>query len=345
MENNNSLLIVVDAGHGGWDNGASFQGRLEKDDNLRLALEVRKQLEAMGAKVLMTRSTDVFVTLQDRAQMANQADADLFISLHRNSYTHQTPTTKGVENFIYLTAPEATSGRAATLVLDAVVEQGVQANRGVSRGNYYVVRRTSMPSMLLEMGFIINDEDNRLFDEKLVPYANAIARGALAFFGGAAPPVVPPMPVEPQPLPPSPVGPYPPQPVQPADNSVSAAQRALNSYFGSNLTIDGLFGPLTRAAIIRALQQVINDSCGTNLAVDGVLGPLTKAALPTFSAGDKGPGVKLVQIMLAVRGYDAGAIDGIYGPRTRTAVVMFQRDNYLLPDGVAGPKTITKLLS
>ena len=77
--NSNNLLIVVDAGHGGWDNGASWNGRLEKDDNLRLALEVQRQLLAQGVPVLMTRDTDVFVPLADRVQMANDANASLFI--------------------------------------------------------------------------------------------------------------------------------------------------------------------------------------------------------------------------------------------------------------------------
>lgn len=179
----NELLIVVDAGHGGWDNGASFEGRLEKDDNLALALEVQRQLAAQCVNVLMTRDTDVYVTLQDRAQMANDANADLFISLHRNSYIEQTPYTNGVENFIYLTAPSETTERAAGYVLDCVVDVGVQSNRGVSRGDYYVLRRTAMPAMLLEMGFIINDIDNALFDEHLVEYAAAIAKGAMQYFG------------------------------------------------------------------------------------------------------------------------------------------------------------------
>jgi N-acetylmuramoyl-L-alanine amidase len=74
-----------------------------KDDNLRLALEVQKQLVGQGIKVLMTRDSDVYMTLADRAAMAKQADADLLVSLHRNSYIEQTPSTNGVDNYIYLT--------------------------------------------------------------------------------------------------------------------------------------------------------------------------------------------------------------------------------------------------
>ncbi len=177
------MLVVVDAGHGGWDNGAQFDGRLEKDDNLAMALALRDELEAQCVRVLMTRDTDIFVELKDRADMANEADADLFISLHRNSYTELTPGTAGVENWIYLTAPVNTTERAASLVLDEVVGAGVQANRGVRRGNYYVLRKTKMPAMLFENGYIINRGDNILYDRKLNDYARAIAAGTLRYFG------------------------------------------------------------------------------------------------------------------------------------------------------------------
>ena len=182
MVNSDELLIVIDAGHGGWDNGASWEGRLEKDDNLRLALEVEKELRRNNIPVLMTRDSDVYVSLTDRVNMANEAGADLFVSLHRNSYIEHTPTTNGVENYIYLTAPAETTGLAAQLVLDSVVRVGVQSNRGVSRGNYYVLRRTVMPAMLLEMGFIIDERDNMLFDKHMEEYAAAIVRGIMRYF-------------------------------------------------------------------------------------------------------------------------------------------------------------------
>lgn len=352
MEQRDNLIIVVDAGHGGWDNGASWEGRLEKDDNLRLALAVQKQLKTQkNVTVIMTRDTDVFVELSERADIANNAGANIFISLHRNSYIEPTPITNGVENWIYLTAPEHTE-RAAIIVLNEVVKVGVQNNRGVKRGNYYVVRRTLMPSMLLEMGYIINEEDNRLFDEKLTDYARAIAVGILCFFGlEFSTETLPPSPEIP-PWPPSPeipAGPlFPLCPACPSAGSSSAlvkeAQRSLNMNFGSDILIDGLFGPLTRAAAVRALQIVINRQCGVYVEVDGVFGPETMAAIPEIREGDRGEGALLVQILLALNGYDAGGLDGIFGPKTKTALQIFQRDHYLIPDGIAGRDTITMLL-
>ena len=325
MESNENLLIVVDPGHGGFDNGASFQGRLEKNDNLRLGLAVRDALQALGMRVLMTRSDDTFIPLRERAAMANDADADLFVSLHRNSYTEQTPSTKGVENFIYLTAPEATARRAARLVLDNVVNVGVQADRGVNRGNYYVLRRTNMPAMLLEMGFIINEEDNRLFDENLYEYAAAIARGVQQYFGTVPAPA--------------------PAPPGVSADKIRRAQQALNNRYRSGLAADGIRGPATRRAAVRALQTELNSSQGANLTVDGVFGPAIRAAIPNVTYGYRGGLVYLLQTLLLLAGYDPGTIDGTFGARTRSALLMFQRDHYLTPDGIAGPNTFARLLS
>jgi N-acetylmuramoyl-L-alanine amidase len=313
------LLIAIDAGHGGWDNGASWNGRLEKDDNLRLALEVQKQLLAQGIRVLMTRDTDVYVTLSDRAAMANQAGADLFVSLHRNSYIMHTPTSNGVENFIYLTAPWETAGRAAQDVLDQVVSVGVQSNRGVQRGNYYVVRRTIMPAMLLEMGFIIDEIDNQLFDEHLVEYAAAIAKGIMVYFGLEF------------------------QQTPGCSQLIMQAQQVLNQHFGLAIPINGVFDATTRKAAVMALQMALNNDFGAGLAVDGILGPKTMAAFPNVFFGHRGNVVLAVQILVQFNGYDVGGLDGIFGAMTQAAVKQFQSGNNLNPDGVVGQSTLWAL--
>ncbi len=328
MESPANLLIVVDAGHGGWDNGAQFEGRLEKDDNLRLALAVERALRAQGVDVLMTRSTDVFVPLNDRARMANEADADLFISLHRNSFPEQTEGTKGVENFIYLTAPLETSGRAAQLVLVELNEVGVQRMIGVSRGNYAVLRRTNMPAMLLEMGFINNEEDNRLFDEKLEEYAQAIARGILAYFGiNYRTPS--------QPLPSG-------EPV--VENEIYDMQELLEQRYGFGLRPTGRFDEATKKAAVIALQIELNGAYDAQIPVDGILGPRTLNAIRPFRQGSKGGLVALLQVLLILNGYDPGEVDGNFGPKTSAALRFFQRDHFLTPDGIAGPKTFAALV-
>jgi len=173
--------IVLDAGHGGTDPGAVNGSRLEKDDNLNLALAVAQRLRARGQQVIMTRSTDVFVPLVERSAISNRSNADLFVSIHRNAAA--SPSANGVENFVYI-QPRPVELQAAQIVLDKIVNAGVQSNRGVKRGNFAVLRNTTAPSMLLEMGFISNARDNQLFDQNFNAYADAIAEGVMrALFG------------------------------------------------------------------------------------------------------------------------------------------------------------------
>jgi len=323
------ILIVVDPGHGGWDNGASWEGRLEKDDNLRLGLEVRDQLEAMGISYIMTRDTDVFVTLADRADIANAAGADLFVSLHRNSYPEQIPTAMGVENYIYLTAPEETTGRAARLVLNNVVDVGVQADRGVSRGDYYVLRKTQMPAMLLEMGFIINEIDNQLFDEHLAQYAEAIVRGIMQYFG---------LPVGEITGPPTecPACPNP---------DVMHAQLLLNDRFGLSTPVTGIFDSTAMRAGIIAMQMALNSDLGTELTIDGILDPLTLETLGRVLPGNRGFVVLAIQLALMLNGYFPDTPSGIFDMQTQQAVQEFQRDNNLAATGVADKDTLLRLFS
>ena len=173
--------IVIDAGHGGDDPGAVNAGRLEKDDNLRLAQAVQQKLLAQGQRVVMTRDSDVFVALLTRSEIANDSGADIFVSLHRNAVENN-PSANGVENWVYTNAAPAAKEYAQT-VLSRIVDVGVQSNRGVKAGNFSVLRNTGMPAMLLEMGFITNDRDNELFDQNLDAYAGAIAQALLESLG------------------------------------------------------------------------------------------------------------------------------------------------------------------
>jgi len=177
--------VVIDPGHGGHDFGAVSGGRRESDDTLRLSLAVRDLLQAQGQRVIMTRTSDVFVTLGERSEISNRNNADLFISIHRNSST--AASANGVDNYVFTTAPDRTVQNAFD-VLDEVVDVGVQNNRGVMRSNFAVLRNTIAPSMLLEMGFITNARDNQLFDQNFNAYAVAIARGIMNALYETTPP-------------------------------------------------------------------------------------------------------------------------------------------------------------
>lgn len=177
------IIVCLDAGHGGTDAGAVNGDRLEKNDNLRMALAVRDKLENAGSErltVLLTRADDAALELQQRVDLANENGATLFVSLHRNSGGG-----KGVEVWTS-SLKEKAECRLVQYIMDALEQAGVQKVRGVKHGtagnpavSYTVVGRTEMPACLVELGFIDNDEDNALLDSHWDAYAQAIADGIL----------------------------------------------------------------------------------------------------------------------------------------------------------------------
>ena len=166
--------IMVDAGHGGYDGGASYNGRLEKDDTLRLALAVGELLSEKGYDVEYTRTTDVYDSPVQKARIGNDSNADLFVSIHRNS--SPTPNTyKGVQTLVY--ADVGLKADLARSVNNELEKVGYRNINVVERPNLAVLRRTKMPAILVETGFINNDEDNARFDSQFDETANAIATG------------------------------------------------------------------------------------------------------------------------------------------------------------------------
>lgn len=170
-------LVVIDAGHGGNNPGAVYNGRQEKDDVFALAMAVGRILEQNGVDVYYTRTADIYESPYQKAMEGNAVGADYFVSLHRNSSPYPNQY-MGVETLVY-----NRYGRAARLaenINSRLVEIGFE-NQGVNeRPNLVVLNRTQMPSVLVEVGFINTDADNRLFDERFDEIANAIADGILA---------------------------------------------------------------------------------------------------------------------------------------------------------------------
>lgn len=174
--------VMIDAGHGGYDNGASFEGRTEKNDTLNLALAVGNILENKGVDVLYTRTTDVYQSPSEKANIANRSDAAYFISIHRNSST-EPETYSGVQTLVY-----ADAGIPALFAknINEELERVGFTNLGTEvRPNLAVLRRTNMPAALLEVGFINTEQDNRIFDLKFPEVAQAIANGILETIQGA----------------------------------------------------------------------------------------------------------------------------------------------------------------
>ena len=168
--------IMLDAGHGGRDPGAVFNGRQEKDDTLRLTLAIGEILQNNGVDVEYTRTTDVYTSPYERAMKANNAGVDFFISIHRNSFPTDNEVS-GVESLVYdLSGIKYQMAQDINDQLEAIgfVNLGVKA-----RPNLVVLRRTRMPAVLVEVGFINSDVDNRLFDDNFDDIAQAIASGIL----------------------------------------------------------------------------------------------------------------------------------------------------------------------
>ena len=169
-------LVVMDAGHGGSNPGATYNGRQEKDDALALALAVGRILEQNGVDVYYTRTTDIYESPYHKAMEGNALGADYFVSIHRNSSPYPNQYT-GIETLVYNRYGEA--ARLARNINDQLVQVGYEDQGVNERTNLVVLNRTEMPSVLVEVGFINTDADNQLFDERFDETANAIAQGIL----------------------------------------------------------------------------------------------------------------------------------------------------------------------
>lgn len=171
-----AYTIVLDAGHGGANPGATYNGRQEKTDALNLTLAVGRLLENAGVNVVYTRTSDIYDNPARKAEKANEAGADYFISIHRNSSVYPNQYT-GIESLVYNRYGEA--ARMAEAINENLQAIGF-INHGVNeRTNLVVLNRTQMPAILIEAGFINNDSDNALFDNRFQEIAQAIADGIL----------------------------------------------------------------------------------------------------------------------------------------------------------------------
>jgi N-acetylmuramoyl-L-alanine amidase/uncharacterized protein YraI len=186
--------ICLDAGHGGASSGAVFGHiRQEKNDNLAMVIAVGRILECRGHRVIYTRQTDIDVGLTERARISNAANANIFVSIHRNGSVNA--QANGVENYV---RPNATNTEVefAHRVLNRIVALNVFTNRGVHRGNFTVLNATNAPAQLLEVGFITNAADNARLDNNFNRIVVAIANGIedCVGRGGGTPPLPPPPP-------------------------------------------------------------------------------------------------------------------------------------------------------
>jgi len=173
--------IVLDPGHGGRDPGCtSYSGVYEKYVNWPIAVALKAALERAGAVVKLTKpQVDVSIDGYERAAIANSWGAELFVSIHCNAFTN--PNSSGTEVYHY--GNSAQSLRLAQVMLNSLTQLGMP-NRGVRVGNYVVCRETTMPAVLIELGFLTNPSDERILLDpaKQVRAAELMAEALQAFF-------------------------------------------------------------------------------------------------------------------------------------------------------------------
>ena len=177
----NDCKIVVDPGHGGDDNGAAWGEKydyLEEDDlNLIIAFLLRYDLQLAGYDVMLSREKDIFVSLGKRVEMANSWGADAFISLHADAF--HTITAKGISTHIYTKASPASLILGTWIQTELIKKFMDHTNRGVKKSNFYVIRESWMPAVLVECEFISNPDTRRFLKEpeNQIALARAISKG------------------------------------------------------------------------------------------------------------------------------------------------------------------------
>lgn len=172
-------LVIIDPGHGGQDPGTiGIGGIQEKNVVLPISLDVVEELKKQGIEVRLTRDQDYFISLEGRTDMANEVNADLFVSIHANAINLSRPDVSGLETYYYQ------SGRRLAEIIHYNILNSVDIqDRNIRRARFYVLRHSEMPAVLVEVGFLTGAEDasNLKNPEHRRQMAKAIARGIVQY--------------------------------------------------------------------------------------------------------------------------------------------------------------------
>lgn len=173
------IVVIIDPGHGGKDPGAiGIGGVQEKNIILPIGKRIAEILERNGIQVIMTRDSDYFVTLPGRVTMAEQANASVFVSIHANSAGENRPEVSGLETYHY-----DTGLTLARIVHSKILQSLNIRDRSVRRARFYVLRKNSMPAILVETGYLTGRDDvaklrTSAYQNQM---AEAIAQGILQY--------------------------------------------------------------------------------------------------------------------------------------------------------------------
>jgi N-acetylmuramoyl-L-alanine amidase len=163
-------VIVIDPGHGGKDPGAMDEidvakgdniKTLEKDLNLKVGLKVKNLLENLGAVVILTRSNDVFLSLKGRTDLANANNADLYLSIHFNA---DIEAAKGIETFRYTGVKNSLTIKFSENLQRELIKATGFVDRGIKEAGFWVIKHTRMSAALVELGFITNNEEEKIIN-------------------------------------------------------------------------------------------------------------------------------------------------------------------------------------
>ncbi|MER2089497.1 MAG: N-acetylmuramoyl-L-alanine amidase [Sporosarcina sp.] len=181
------IKFVIDPGHGGHDPGAIGSNSKEAENVLKVALTLEKKLKAQGHEVKLLRRTDTYLTLTQRANLANAWGADVFISLHDNSAVNNSAT--GFETFIFNGKVSADTIKLQQHVHKTIAKGIGIRDRGMKRANFAVLRQTNMPALLIEYGFISNLTDEKVIAFEIEKQAQLTFEGINSFYGVKVTPV------------------------------------------------------------------------------------------------------------------------------------------------------------
>lgn len=173
-----SIKVFIDAGHGGSDPGAVGNGLKEKDIVLSIATKLGALLNGRGISIKYSRTTDTYLSLEERARLANAWGADLFVSIHANSATS---SVRGTECYTHPTANTATKTLSGNVSRAIASKFGI-SNRGHKEANFAVLRLSNMPAILVETAFISNSSDANLLNTRQADFSVTIANSILSYF-------------------------------------------------------------------------------------------------------------------------------------------------------------------
>jgi len=176
------LRVVLDPGHGGHDKGSNWYGVYEKNLNLDVAKRVQTILKKEeGIAPVLTRTSDRFVSLEDRAAISNRFGSTIFVSIHFNGHRNRGIT--GIESFYF---NSSNGRRLATAIQSSLMSRMKTKSRGVKNRQYKVLRTTRAPAALVECGFLSNSWERKRCNEAWIRQALAeqIAKGIIAYYRG-----------------------------------------------------------------------------------------------------------------------------------------------------------------